>query len=377
MSLMHSKTCSILSIVPYKFLPPTSGGHLGIALPHHYIGLLCPDHIATTRDNEQEHNYSFQVHRVFPADPKRYIPFYQYSRLLGLAKAYDVTCIYLDHPYMALTAMALSKKLGIPWYLRVHNIESERFRGFGKKWWRVLRSYERFAMRQASGLFCVAGEDGQWAVDNFGVNPAKVHTIPYGTTLSSIPESTTEIRNKVAADLQIDPSKPWLYFLGALDYYPNSQALGFILDEVMPRLNAKGIDYQILVAGKGIPDSLKEQIEQTEKIKYTGFIPDLDHFLRSCDVMLNPVLLGGGIKTKVVEALGYNKTVISPLAGATGILPEVCGNKLLLSADYDWDTFVHNTIRAIGNTDNIPSSFYQTYYWGNVARKAVDIMLRS
>src|SRR5690606_22295595 len=156
---MKSTACSILSMVPYRFLPPTSGGHLGIAMPHHYMGQLCPDHIATTANNDTEHNYSFQVHPVFPGTPRRYIPFYQYSNLLGLAKAYDVTCIHVDHPYMALTAMALSRKLGIPWFMRSHNIESERFRSFGKKWWRALRTYERLAMKSAKGIFFVAPED--------------------------------------------------------------------------------------------------------------------------------------------------------------------------------------------------------------------------
>lgn len=370
---MPYRHINILSIAPYKVLPPTSGGHLGIVTLHHYLGKICQDHLVSTVDNGPADSYAFDLHKVFPPGAKRYIPLYYYNSLLSIARKYDANHIYCDHPYMAPTAMALARKLKIPWYLRSHNIESERFRSFGKKWWPVMRTFERFAMRNANGVFFITPEEREWGINNFELDARKSHVIPYGTTLEKAPGGHDAAKQSMAAEMGLDPTKPWLYFLGALDYYPNEQAVAFILDEVVPRLNEAHAQYEILIGGKGLSEKLKTQIAETPHITYTGFIPVLDTFLKACDVMLNPVILGGGIKTKAIEALGYDKTVVSTFSGAAGISPQACGDKLLISEDNDWYAFVANINKATQSTTTISQAFYDTYYWGNIAKKIVDI----
>lgn len=340
---------------------------------HHYLGKLCQDHLVGTIDNGPADKYAFELHPIFPDKAKRYVPLCHYNTMVSIAKKFDVSHIYLDHPYMAPTAIALSKRLGIPWYMRSHNIESERFRSFGKKWWPVMRSYERFAMRNANGIFFITPEERDWAVKNFGLNAAKSHIIPYGTTLDAPPEGHEEAKKQVAKETGLDPAKPWLYFLGVLDYYPNEQAVVFILDEVIPRLKEAHTECEILIGGKGLSEKLQQQISDTPGITYLGFVPVLDTFLKACDIMLNPVILGGGIKTKAIEALGYNKTVISTQSGAEGILPEYCGDNLYISDDNDWYAFVANINKAITQQPAIPHSFYDNYYWGSIAQKVLDI----
>jgi polysaccharide biosynthesis protein PslH len=370
---MKQENCNILSIVPYRFLPPTSGGHLGIALPHHYLGLRCNDHIITTIDNIPDKDYSFTLHKILTTKKHRYRPFYKRAEMLSIAKEKNINYIYCDHPYMALTAISLSKELKVPWYMRSHNIESERFRSYGKRWWPVMHYFEKKIMQKANGLLFVTPEDKKWAVEKYGIHEKKGHVIPYGTTLNEIPQGHDEAKKKVASLLQIDENKHWLYFLGAMDFYPNENALSFILDEIIPRLNKRNISYQVLVAGKGLKEHQKRQIDATDNIKYVGFIPDLDDFLKANDVMLNSVLLGGGIKTKAVEALGYNKVVVSTFSGSAGLLQNACGDNLYVSADNDWDTFTDNIIKAITAKPSIPHAFYDTYYWGNIAKNILTI----
>lgn len=364
---------NILSIAPYKILPPTSGGHLGIVMLHHYLGKLCQDHVVSTIDNGPADSYAFDLHKVFPDKAKRYVPLCHFNTMVSIARKYDVTHIYCDHPYMAPSAIALSRRLKLPWYLRSHNIESERFRAFGKSWWRIMRNFERFAMRNANGIFFITPEEREWGIKNFGLSEAKSHVIPYGTILNKAPNGHEEAKQSLAKELGLDPAKAWLYFIGAQDYYPNEQAVGYIVDEVVPRLNEAKTQYEILIGGKGLNERLQQQIKETPNITYTGFIPVLDTFLKACDVMLNPVILGGGIKTKAIEALGYDKTVVSSRSGAAGILPQACGDKLLVSDDFDWYGFVAHINKAISQHTTIPQSFYDNYYWGNIAQKVLEI----
>lgn len=374
---MQTGNCSILSIAPYKVLPPRNGGHLGIVYPHHYLGLLCDNHLAGTTDNEQEHGYAFHLHRIFPPSPVRYLPYYGYGKLLELAKQVNAQYIYCDHPYMMLTALRLAATLGVKCFMRSHNIESQRFKSFGKAWWKVMFRFERYVMRKAAGNFFVTPEEAQWAEKNYGIPASKCHFIPFGTTLEARPVVAPGTKEQTAQELGADPAKPWLYFLGALDYSPNREAVEYILNEISPRLEKAGIQYELFITGKGLSEELQQKISKTANIHYTGFIPDLDLFLKSCDVMLNPVLTGGGIKTKAVEALGYNKMVVSSDSGAAGLLPSACGNNLLASPDHDWNSYAANVIKAIGMQANIPGTFYDTYYWGNIMKKVLDIMQHS
>ena len=367
---------SILSIVPYRVLPATTGGHLGIVDLHHNLGSFCNDHMVSTVDNADESNYNFRIHRIFPATPKRYIPYAQYDAIKKIALSNNARYIYCDHPYMGFTAIKLSNALGISWFMRSHNIESERFKTLGKPWWRVMRWFERYMMRKADGVFFVTPEDAQWAITNYKLQASKAHVIPYGTVLSGIPgaDAHNSAKLKLATALGINGDVPWLYFLGAHNYQPNSDAVKYILDEIVPRLDAIGFKYELLLAGKGLSEDLQDRINHLPNGRYLGFVPDLNDFLNACDIMLNPVMTGGGIKTKAVEALGYNKIVVSSVAGAAGLMPSVSGNNLHITADYDWDAFANKIIEAASVKPSVPHSFYNTYNWTKIAEKAIGIM---
>lgn len=366
---------SILTIAPYRILPANSGGRLGIVMPHHFLAQRCEDHVVSTADNPDNDEYAFTLHKLLGTGAKRYIPYAGMQALLEVAHRHRVQAVICEHPYMALTVMKLAKRLGVPWYLRSHNIESDRFRTLGKKWWPVMARYEGYAMRKATGNFFVTPEDADWAVRHYRVDPSRCHHIPYGSLLSTPPGGHAEAKTAMAAETGLDPHIPWLYFLGTLDYLPNTDAVRYILDEIMPRLQKAGLPCQVLIAGKGLPETLQEQIRQSGgKVRYMGFVPDLDVFLKACDVMLNPVLTGGGIKTKAVEAIGYGKVVVSSHSGALGIPPAVCGGNLYISGDHDWDAFCADVIRQSARSSIPPPAFYDMFYWGNIADKIVSII---
>lgn len=371
---MTMRTCSILSLVSYKILPPKTGGQLSIMQFHHYLGKLCPDHVVTTSDNADASAYNFEMHRVFSSSPTRYVPFLNYMDVLSIAKKYDCTHIICDHPYMAPLAMLVARKLNIGWYLRSHNIESMRFKDIGKPWWKGMYYFERYAMRNASGTLFVTTEDIDWAVQNYNVPATKCFHIPFGTHFSERPKPQPGIKRKLAERMYVEADRPWLYFLGALDYAPNIQAVEFILDELIPRLDKSGEVYQILIGGKGLPEELQMRIAGTDNVQYTGFIDDLDQFLMACDVMINPMLQGGGVKTKAIEALAYSKQVVSTFNGAAGIERKVCGNNLHVAADRDWDGFTKEVLRVMHQQSDIPEDFYQLYYWGHVAENVLKIL---
>jgi len=372
---MTAEEINILSIAPYVFLPLKNGGHQAIAKLHHYIGQRCNDHIVST-DNNADSNFSFKLHKIFPNQRYRYLPYFGIKDMLHIAQEINCTHIISEHPYMAISAMTIARKLGVPWYIRSHNIESQRYKGLGKPWWPVLAKYERYAMQRANGIFFITQEDADWAAEHFDIPREKCHLVLFGCDLQVAPQGHYEAKKQLAGDLKISADVPWLYFLGALDYSPNEQAVRYIVEEIQPRLKKAGIAHEILIAGKGLDESLQQQIAGIKNIQTLGFVQDLELFLKACDIMLNPVLKGGGIKTKAVEALAYNKTVISSASGAAGLMPALCGDKLLLADDNDWDGFTEKVITATKHPTDIPTSFYDAYYHGAIAEKVINVMLR-
>lgn len=339
---------------------------------HHYLGQACADHVVST-ENNGDNKYAFKLHKVFPDSPLRYFPGYGINDVIKIAEENNCTHIICDHPYMALTAMSVSRKLNIPWVLRSHNIESVRFKTLGKPWWPVMKKYEQYAMQKAHAIFFVTPEDAEWSVNNYNIDNNKCYTLSFAIDIDKPPATDLAAKKQLAEKLNIDADVPWLYFLGALDYKPNTDAINYILNEVKPRLDKQGIKYEILIAGKGMPGEIEKKIAGTQNVTYTGFVDDLSAFICSCNVMLNPVITGGGIKTKAVEALGYNRAVVSAESGAMGLIRDVCGDKLYVAPDHDWDTFAQLVTEAMKNTSTIPTVFYDTYYQGKITEKIISI----
>lgn len=374
---MLSRKTSLLSLAPYRLIPAQSGGQLGILLPHHYMGKRCPNQLVGTVDNGPASSYAFHLHPLFSARPERYIPFLYYKELESLIRRYEVTHIYCDHPYLAPTAILLSRRNRIPWFLRSHNLEYRRFRDFRKPWWPLFYLFEKAMMRRATGIFFITREEAEFARRQMDLESVPFCIAPFGTTLSQRPNSDPGMREKLAREYGLDPAKPWVYFLGALDYAPNQRALGHILDEILPRIRAKHQQMEWVIAGRGLPPTWISRLEKEAGCHYLGFVSDLGPLIQNCEIMLNPLTQGGGIKTKAVEALAYNKTVISTRSGAAGLDLVPLAPKLQISEDGDWEGFAENLVHALGKDWQTPDSFYRHYHWEDIAGKMLEFMERT
>jgi glycosyltransferase involved in cell wall biosynthesis len=84
---------------------------------------------------------------------------------------------------------------------------------------------------------------------------------------------------------------------------------------------------------------------------------------------------GGGVKTKMIEALGLNTTVVSTETGAAGVTREACGEKLIVVKDNDWKQFVEAVLKAAANKNTvIPEAFYKQFSWKGIIEKALKFI---
>lgn len=358
----------ILSIAPYKYLKPQNGGHWGIFFIETILSKKNDLLSVGVLDNEV-YETPYQKLNELPKGKSRYLPGKLNHQLLAIATKFRPTHIHCHHHYLFPTAKYVADKLRLPLYIRAHNIECERFRSTGKWWWKFMFWFEQYAYKNADKTFFISDEDANWAKLNFNLPKHKIEVMPFATPFKSIPKS--EVKREDVANLhQLNPQKDWLIFMGIFSYVPNQEAIELIINEIYPRLIKKDNNFEIIICGKGLKADLVDKINSYEGVHYLGFVQDLEALLHQSKIMLNPVLNGGGVKTKVLEALAWNNTVVSTEFGAFGIEQKFCGNKLKLVQNADWDSFTNNIISTLqANKEDIPESFFQQYNIDAIAER--------
>lgn len=373
---IYDRMANVLSIVTYRVFPAETGGQRAICFFNRYLSqkqrLCC----FTVKPNDP----SFASYKVFNylADrPSRYInPFY-YITLRRIIKENAITHVILEHPYYGWMGLLLKYFSGVRLIIRSHNIESERFRTIGKWWWKMLRYYEKCIHRRADFTFCITESDRNYFYEKFRVPLQRSAVITYGITVKEPPAAgeRQEARQALLKKYALPEDTRLFLFNGSLDYLPNTEAVKNIVEKINPLFIRKGIAYKILICGKGLPaemDSLSAW--RQENIIYAGFVDDIAAYFKGADAFISPVTGGGGIKTKLVEALGFELSVVSTESGAIGVAEELCNGKLLLCRDGDWTAFAENMERSLRITASVTPAFFEHFSWKHIAARASAII---
>jgi glycosyltransferase involved in cell wall biosynthesis len=282
--------------------------------------------------------------------------------------------VIVEHPYLGWMGWLLKLTCNTKLIIHTHNVEHERFRTVGKWWWPFLKIYETWVLNRADFVFCISEEDRQWMTEKMKISTSKCVLVPYGITQQEPPLDKKESKEMVCTKHGFNPTHQLFFFNGLLDYKPNTDAVSTIIEKINPALLVKNIPYNILIVGKRLPESFQDlKAYNQQHLFYAGFVDDIDLYTKAADVLLNPINSGGGVKTKMIEALGLNTTVVATATGAIGVNKLVCGDKLKIVSDNDWVSFANEVIDAASTESTIPAAFYQTYYWGNIIQQIKNL----
>ena len=132
---------------------------------------------------------------------------------------------------------------------------------------------------------------------------------------------------------------------------------------INPKLQKKWFNYKIFICWWGLDE---DKYKNTDSIIYTGFISDIEKYIKGCDIMINPILSGWGVKTKVIESLACWKTIISTIKWAEWVVLDVTEWKLITVENNDWHSFVGEIIKSSNKKDFVSESFLEEYEWSNI-----------
>jgi len=101
-----------------------------------------------------------------------------------------------------------------------------------------------------------------------------------------------------------------LFISGNFNYLPNIDAINHFFKDIYKHVLSKHPDTVFLISGPGIE---KIQIPICPNIISLGFVKDSKEYMKSVinsDIVVSPVRLGSGIKTKIVEAMYFGKPIV-------------------------------------------------------------------
>lgn len=359
----------VLVIAPYAYLPWYSGGQKFIGQFLQHLADKTDLTVISVAANDGTLAVNYKMIPLLKKSFSRYYDFSLIKKITTIVKENGFDTVIWEHPYYAWLAFRVRRRTGVRTIIHTHNIEHLRFKSTGRWWWPILKWYEKRCFRKADGIFFITPEDREFAIRKWNISPSKCYDLPFGTEIRSYPADREQCSREIRKRHHIAGDQKIFLFTGALEYKPNMDALTVILEKISPLLMSEpGLKYKIVVCGKGLPASMNELKDYMhEHIIYAGFAADIEVYYKGADVFLNPVQSGGGIKTKMVEAIACGTSVVSSATGAVGIDKAVCGNKLFVVNDNDWRSFGAEVIRNAEQAGiPTPGIFYEKYSWDNI-----------
>lgn len=216
--------------------------------------------------------------------------------------------------------------------------------------------YEKMVMDFCDRVFCVAPIDAQYAKTVTEAN--KVKYVP------------SHLRT-VSASWLADPSSQYIYFSGALTFSPNYRGILWFIRNVFQKYIAKYPDIQLKLTGRYTED-IKIEIAKYKNVELTGYLTDdeMKKLITGAMFSVIPVLDGGGVKMKLLEAMGYGLPIVTTKHGASGI-PNMAGGCMPLFIAQNEDEFLSGMVHL---TDDVSmrnrlgktaGNYYQEEYTGS------------
>ncbi|GAB4447599.1 MAG: hypothetical protein OHK0036_02050 [Bacteroidia bacterium] len=269
------------------------------------------------------------------------------SELISLLHNNSYDIIQLESIFSAVYLPIIKKYSQAKIVLSAHNVEYQIWERLAreeknllKKWYLQIQSkrlkiFEEQVLKNADGITAVTELDKQHILQWIGNKPIVV--TPNGMNIKNFEVAPFE-QQKVNT----------LFYLGSLDWMPNQQGVVWFLDKVWPKVLQQNSNVQLIIAGKKIPDWLKNRKEKN--VRYYSDVPDTRELYHQYAIMIVPLLAGSGIRVRIIEGMAYGKCIVSTSIGAEGV--PYTDKKNIVIADQP-DDFANAIIHLIQHPERV------------------------
>ena len=108
----------------------------------------------------------------------------------------------------------------------------------------------------------------------------------------------------------LPPKDPQILFVGFLPHTPNDEALSYFIRKELPLIRSQEPKARLVVVGEGASNALKGLMHDNS-VEYRGYVEGISEVYRESRVYIAPVTSGGGIRTKIIEAMAAGVPVVT------------------------------------------------------------------
>jgi glycosyltransferase involved in cell wall biosynthesis len=184
--------------------------------------------------------------------------------------------------------------------------------------------------------------------------------------------------NSFFEDLGLKSEPFTMVFTGLFTHLPNSDGIIYFLDHIFPKILEMESQARIYVVGKSPTRQLRARA--SENVIVTGFVDDVRPYMARAQVFVIPLLAGGGIRGKALEAMAMKRPIVTTTIGVEGI--HLRHEHSALVADTP-ETFAKAVVRLFGDpglreqlAGNAFATVQRSYNW-EAKGKELDGLLRS
>lgn len=247
--------------------------------------------------------------------------------------------------FLAPAVNFLELKLETPVILFQHNVESQiwkrlsenRRRFLARKYFQLqfnrMRKWEKKLSAIFQGVITVSPEDTAFFEENYHLDNLLGHVETGVDTEFFRPGDGPS------------PDVPEVAFLGSMDWLPNIEAVEFFVDNVLPRIHEELPGCRLRIIGRNPAPSILRLAAKNPLIEATGTVDDVRPHLGASQVMVVPLLSGGGTRIKIFEAMALGIPVVSTSIGAEGLGVSHQNEILLADAPEDFAGAVVRLLR--------------------------------
>jgi GT2 family glycosyltransferase len=107
-----------------------------------------------------------------------------------------------------------------------------------------------------------------------------------------------------------------LLFVGNLAHRPNADAVHFLMREIYLLLMQALPEVKLYIVGDNVSADIRAY--ESDNVKITGYVPDIEEFFQSARVFIAPLRFGAGVKGKIGDAMSHGLPVVTTVIGAEG-----------------------------------------------------------
>jgi len=191
---------------------------------------------------------------------------------------------------------------------------------------RTLLAYERAVAAQADQSFFAADKEAALFRGLAPESAGRVTAITNGVD-AAYWAPRADLASPYAAGEQP------LVFTGAMDYWPNVDAVSWFARDMLPRLRALRPGLRLHIVGRNPAPAVRAL--EGDAVAVTGTVPDVRPYLQHAAVVVAPLRLARGIQNKVLEAMAMGRPVVTAGACAEAITAARPGEHLLAATTAD------------------------------------------